>query len=282
MFEDANFKQQRFGAINKTYMEISGPQAKLKERVDTFLNNMRKIHGKTITIKYELNGVQVERKLDLDYSLFMERHLEDKEVEIVDKDGNKKKISIKAGDVTGNFLMKYNMEKYFSERDAFIESVKQDYIQKFILDNGYVISSVEIPGQKTRTPEQVDAAFEMFKKTEDFGKLIGEWEEENTVADQTLRDGYTKEPNANYFNKEYHALKDKLGNEFEQLVDALMNYKLALDRNLPLYSAKFFRLPQYKDRNLTQLVANTTKGMNIFKKSGIYFRARFAAVRPYT
>ena len=73
MFEDANFKQQRFGAINKTYMEISGPQAKLKERVDTFLNNMRKIHGKTITIKYELNGVQVERKLDLDYSLFMER-----------------------------------------------------------------------------------------------------------------------------------------------------------------------------------------------------------------
>ena len=56
-----------------------------------------------------------------------------------------------------------------------------------------------------------------------------------------------------------------------------MNYKLALDRNLPLYSAKFFRLPQYKDRNLTQLVANTTKGMNIFKKSGIYFRARFAA-----
>jgi len=277
MFEDANFKQQRFGAINKTYMEISGPQAKLKERVDTFLKNMRKIYGKTITIKYELNGVQVERTLDLDYSLFMERHLEGKEVEIVDKDGNKKKISIKAGDVTGNFLMKYNMEKFFSERDAFIESIKQDYIQEFILDNGYVISSVEIPGQKTRTQQQVDAAFEMFKKTEDFGKLIGEWEEENTVADQTLRDGYTKEPNANYFNKEYHALKDKLGNEFEQLVDALMNYKLALDRNLPLYSAKFFRLPQYKDRNLTQLVANTTKGMNIFKKSGIYFRARFAA-----
>ena len=90
--------------------------------------------------------------------------MRDKEVEIVDKDGNKKKISIKAGDVTGNFLMKYNMEKYFSERDAFIESVKQDYIQKFILDNGYVISSVEIPGQKTRTPEQVEAAFKVFEK----------------------------------------------------------------------------------------------------------------------